>query len=88
MPDKEFVFRAVDKLSDFAREHNASIGQIAFAWLLNKPVVATILVGPTKRHELEEYLEAVDIQLTAAEVAELDAMTVPRPLLTRQSKSL
>jgi aryl-alcohol dehydrogenase-like predicted oxidoreductase len=78
--DREFGFHVVDKLKGMANQHDASVAQISLAWLLTKPVVAGIIIGATKIHQLEDNLKAVDVKLTDAEIAELDAMTAPAPM--------
>jgi aryl-alcohol dehydrogenase-like predicted oxidoreductase len=78
--DKEFGFKLVEKLREIGKQHNASVAQISLAWLLARPVVASIIVGATKPHQLEDNLKSVDVKLTDAEVAELDTMTAPTPL--------
>jgi diketogulonate reductase-like aldo/keto reductase len=44
---------------------------------LAKPVVASIIVGASKIHQLEDNLKAVEVKLSEAEAAELDNMTRP-----------
>ncbi|MGP8252167.1 MAG: aldo/keto reductase [Terracidiphilus sp.] len=63
----------VDLLNRIAREKNATPAQIALAWLLaQKPWIVPI-PGTTKLHRLEENIGAVNVELTAAELAEIDA---------------
>lgn len=78
--DKEFGFKVVDKLRNIAQKYNASVAQIALAWLLTKPVVSSIIVGASKPHQLEDNVKAVEVRLGDAEVEELDKMTAPQPL--------
>lgn len=78
--DKEFGFTVVDKVREIAQSYDASVAQIALAWLLSKPVVASILVGASKIHQLEDNLKAVEIQLSDTDIAALDGMTQPKPL--------
>jgi len=47
--------------------------QVALAWLLSKPYVTAPIVGATKMEHLEVALGTLAVQLTAAEVAELEA---------------
>lgn len=75
--DKESGFRLVDRMREIAQEHEASVAQVALAWLLTKPVVSSILVGASKISQLEDNLTSVEINLTDAEVAELDELTKP-----------
>lgn len=63
----------VDLLTRIAADKNATPAQIALAWLLaQKPWIAPI-PGTTKLHRLEENLAAVDIELTAADLSEIEA---------------
>jgi len=78
--DKEAGFNVVNKMRGVAERHGASVAQIAIAWLLAKQVVASVIVGASKVHQLEDNLKAVEVKLSDAEVAELDAITVPAPL--------
>jgi aryl-alcohol dehydrogenase-like predicted oxidoreductase len=62
----------VEWLKTFAAGKNATPAQIALAWLLaQKPWIVPI-PGTTKRHRLDENLGAVNIQLTAVELREID----------------
>jgi len=62
----------VEWLKTFAARKNATPAQIALAWLLaQKPWIVPI-PGTTKRHRLEENLGAADIQLTAADLRDID----------------
>lgn len=78
--DKELGFRVVDRMREIAAGHNASVAQVALAWLLSKPVVSSIIVGASKIHQLEDNLKAVEVQLSVEEQAELDLMTKPPAL--------
>ncbi len=78
--DKEAGFRVVEKMRGIAAQHEASIAQIAIAWLLAKPVVSSVIVGASKLHQLEDNLKAADVKLSDSEVAELDAITAPTPI--------
>jgi aryl-alcohol dehydrogenase-like predicted oxidoreductase len=61
----------VDLLKRIAAEKKATPAQIALAWLLaQKPWIVPI-PGTTKLHRLEENLGAVNVELTAADLAEI-----------------
>jgi len=77
---KDAGFKVVEKMREIAARHEASVAQIATAWLLAKPVVSSVIVGASKSHQLEVNLKAVDLKLNDPEVAELDAITAPTPL--------
>jgi aryl-alcohol dehydrogenase-like predicted oxidoreductase len=62
----------VDLLNRIATEKSATPAQIALAWLLaQKPWIAPI-PGTTKLHRLEENIGALNVELTTAELAEID----------------
>ena len=75
--DKEFGFKVVETMKDIAAAHQASVAQIALAWLLNKKIVSSIVVGASKIHQLEDNLKAIDVELTKAELQQLDELTKP-----------
>ena len=63
----------VDLIGAFAKQKKATPAQIALAWLLvRKPWIVPI-PGTTKLHRLEENIGAAAIELTPADVRELDA---------------
>lgn len=75
--DKEFGFKVVDALKVIANEHQASVAQVALAWLLTKPAVSSIIVGASKMHQLEDNLQAINLELKPAEVDLLNDLTKP-----------
>lgn len=75
--DKAAGFALIERMRAIAAAHAASVAQVALAWLLCRPAVTSVLIGSTKLHQLEDNLRAVDVALTAEEVATLDAATSP-----------
>jgi aryl-alcohol dehydrogenase-like predicted oxidoreductase len=61
------------------RHPGATLAQVALAWLLAKPV-ASVIVGATSRAQLDDNLAAAGLALTAADVAELDAVSAGKPI--------
>ncbi|MBL8767363.1 MAG: aldo/keto reductase [Planctomycetes bacterium] len=74
IPD-EAVFRVVDAIDAIAKETGKSVPQIAINWLLQRPSVATIIIGARDEAQLKDNLGAVGWNLTADQVARLDAAT-------------
>ena len=63
----------VDLLTRSRQRKGAKPGQVALAWLLaTKPWIVPI-PGTTKPGHLEENLRAADLELTAADLREIDA---------------
>jgi aryl-alcohol dehydrogenase-like predicted oxidoreductase len=63
----------VEWLKSFAARRRATPAQIALAWLLAQRPWIVPIPGTTKRARLDENLGAVAIQLTAGDLAEIDA---------------
>lgn len=55
--------RIRDAITPIAKKYNASVGQIALAWLLTLPSNPVPVVGTGKIHRLKEAAEAVNINL-------------------------
>jgi aryl-alcohol dehydrogenase-like predicted oxidoreductase len=70
----------VDKLREIAKAHGSSPAQVALAWLLRKRGVTSVLIGANKMAQLEDNLAAVNVQLTAEHISQLDELTAPGPL--------
>ncbi|HVP52804.1 MAG TPA: aldo/keto reductase [Terriglobales bacterium] len=75
--DRERAWDVIERMHAIGDRRRASVAQVALAWLLAKPFVSTILLGASKMSQLEDNLGAPDVELTAAEVAELDKVTEP-----------
>ena len=76
----EHLYRVVDALDEVARETGRTVPQIALNWLLQRPSVASVIVGARNEEQLRQNLGAVGWQLTREQIARLDAAsTVPLP---------
>jgi aryl-alcohol dehydrogenase-like predicted oxidoreductase len=62
----------VDWLTTFAERKKATPAQIALAWLLAQRSWIVPIPGTTKRHRLEENLGGAAIQLSTADLGEID----------------
>ncbi|MBL8839451.1 MAG: aldo/keto reductase [Alphaproteobacteria bacterium] len=72
-------FAIADRLAAIAKARGAKPTQVALAWMLSKPVMAAPIIGATQLHYLDEAAAAVDIALTAEEIASLEAPYEWRP---------
>jgi aryl-alcohol dehydrogenase-like predicted oxidoreductase len=77
----EMDFAVVDALRAVADDRGLPPAQIALAWLLGKPGVSAPIVGATKLAHVDDAVAAVDVTLTDAEVAVLEAPYRPHPIL-------
>jgi aryl-alcohol dehydrogenase-like predicted oxidoreductase len=78
--DDDTNWAIVDAVRDVAAERGVSMAQVALAWLLSKPVVSAPIVGATRLSQLDDAIAAVDVELSADEVARLEAPYRPQPV--------
>ncbi len=69
----------VDALDEVARETGKTVPQIALNWLLQRPSISTVVIGARTEAQLRDNLGAVGWNLSADQVAKLDAAS-ERPL--------
>ena len=78
VPD-EYLYKVIDALDEVAAETGKLVPQIAINWLLQRPTVANVIIGARNEEQLRQNLDAVGWNLTADQVARLDAASaVPR----------
>ena len=70
---QEYLYTVVDALGAVAKEAGKTIPQVALNWLLQRPSVATLIIGARNEEQLRQNLGAVGWKLTAAQVDKLDA---------------
>ncbi|OUZ23797.1 aldo/keto reductase [Enterococcus sp. 6D12_DIV0197] len=75
--DREIVAR-VAKIAD---NHQSKRSQIALAWLLQKEQVVAPIIGATKESHLLDALPALDLKLTAEEIAYLEESYLPHAVV-------
>jgi aryl-alcohol dehydrogenase (NADP+) len=74
-------FTVVDRVTEIALARGVKNAQIALAWILSRPGVSAPIIGASKPWQLEDALAAMDIRLTAEEVAKLEEPYEPHPVL-------
>ena len=77
--DKERAFDCVDAMRPIAEAHGVSVARIALAWLLHQPFVTTVIVGARSTEQLDDNIAAVEIKLSAEELATLDKVSALPP---------
>jgi aryl-alcohol dehydrogenase-like predicted oxidoreductase len=77
--DDEYLYRVVDALEAVAGETGKSVPQVALNWLLQRPSVSTVIIGARDETQLRDNLGTVGWNLTAEQVAKLDAASAVTP---------
>lgn len=89
--DKEKAFDIIDVMQEIAASKGVSVAQIALAWLLQQPVVTSVIVGAKKPEQLADNLKAIEVKLTDDELSRLDEVSKLAPeypgwMIERQSR--
>ncbi len=77
--DKERTWKILDVIAPIAKAHDTSAARIAIAWLLAKPVVTSVIIGAKRLDQLHDNIAAVDLNLSADELDQLDEVSTLPP---------
>jgi aryl-alcohol dehydrogenase-like predicted oxidoreductase len=89
--DKARAFSIIDVMRPIAKDHNVSVANIALAWLLHRDVVTSIIIGAKTMEQLEDNLNAANVELSDGEYRRLDEASAlvpeyPQWMIARQSQ--
>ena len=76
--DTDKLYDTIDVLVEIADGRGVSAAQVALAWLLGRPGVASVIVGARTEEQLEDNLKAADLDLSEGERSRLDEVSAPR----------
>ncbi len=76
----EYLYKVVDALDEVAKETGKTVPQIALNWLLQRPTISTVIIGARNEEQLRQNLEATGWNLTAEQIAKLDAASDVKPV--------
>jgi len=68
----------VDALDEVVKETGKPLPQVALNWLLQRPTVATVVIGARNETQLRQNLAAAHWNLTPEQVAKLDKASETR----------
>lgn len=69
---------------DVAAEREVSSAEVALAWVLSQPTVASVIVGARKMEQLESNLQAANLRLDDEAVRRLDLASATPPTYPRR----
>jgi len=75
----DYLYTVVDALDAIAQETGKTVPQIALNWLLQRPTVSSVIVGARNEEQLRQNLGAIGWNLTAEQIAQLDAASAVTP---------
>ena len=73
------LYQVLDALETVAQDTGKTVPQIAINWLLQRPTVASVLIGARNEEQLKANLGAVGWQLSAAQLQLLDDASAVMP---------
>jgi aryl-alcohol dehydrogenase (NADP+) len=74
-------FAIANLANEIADTRGVTGSQIALAWILNKPHIASPIIGATKMDHLEQAIAALEIKLSEDEMKRLEEPYKPHPIL-------
>lgn len=78
--DQERLYNVIDALEEVAANHNASVPQIAYAWVRDRPNVGPIVIAARNEQQLKENIASFEVQLTESEQAGIESVARPAPI--------
>jgi aryl-alcohol dehydrogenase-like predicted oxidoreductase len=66
-------FALIDLLEKLGQSHQASVTQMALAWLLHRPAITAPIIGANSIAQLKDILGSVDIHLSPEDIQAIDA---------------
>jgi aryl-alcohol dehydrogenase-like predicted oxidoreductase len=73
----ERTWSVIDAVQKVAEESGASMAEVAIAWVTGRPGVSSTILGARTVEQLGANLRAAGLQLSAAQLAALDAASYP-----------
>jgi aryl-alcohol dehydrogenase-like predicted oxidoreductase len=64
----------IEKLEPFCKACDRPLLDLAFAWILSRPITASVIAGATKPEQVEANVRAAEWKPSAEEVAAVDAI--------------
>jgi aryl-alcohol dehydrogenase-like predicted oxidoreductase len=65
-------FKLIDLLENLGKTRQASVAQMALAWMLNRPVITAPIIGANSVEQLQDILGCLSVKLTTEEVKAID----------------
>jgi aryl-alcohol dehydrogenase-like predicted oxidoreductase len=76
----EYLYKVVEALDAVAKETGKSVPQVALNWVVQRPSISTVIFGARNEEQLRQNLGAVGWNLSAEQIAKLDAASDVTPV--------
>ncbi len=77
-PSAPRYFDILEKLEVLAADLGVTLSQFALAWLLHRPVVTSVIIGPRLIDHLRDNVKSADVKLSQEIMDEVDKISPPR----------
>ncbi|SOC24362.1 aldo/keto reductase [Thalassospira xiamenensis] len=77
--EEDHLYDIVDVLDELSAETGKTVPQIAINWLLQRPTVASVIIGARNEQQLRDNLGAVGWSLSSDQITRLDAVSKRQP---------
>lgn len=74
----EEAFHVLDVLKEVAEGAGTTMARAALAWVVQRPAVASTIIGARTMEQLDDNLGALDVKLSAEQVQKLDEASNPK----------
>ena len=71
----------IARVEDIATQHDATMAEVAIAWVYSKEDICCPIIGASSVSQLENNVTALDLELSADEIETLDALYRPRDVI-------
>src|SRR5208283_2371876 len=73
------MYDVIDRMREIGTRLDATVAQVALAWLLHQPAVTSVIIGAKKNSQLKDNLGSVDLKLDDADFEKLDQASALTP---------
>jgi aryl-alcohol dehydrogenase-like predicted oxidoreductase len=73
----ETAFNVLDVLTAVAQEAGTTVARAALAWVVQRPGVASTIIGARTLEQLEDNMGALEVKLTPEQIKKLDEASKP-----------
>ena len=77
----------IQRVKEIADKMKVTMAQVAMAWILTKPLVASPIIGCTKVSQLEDFGKVLQIKLSPEDIKYLEELYVPHNIVGALSKN-
>lgn len=71
----------IDLLDELAAAKGCTVPQLVLAWTIAQPAITSAIIGPRTLEQAQDNIGAVSVQITAEDIARIDAISPPGSIL-------